>query len=293
MSHVRKHICLQKLLRQPIVGIVFFSLSLAARADSDFEKAIAKEESRIQGRVGVFAIRGSRNVGYRADEQFSYCSVFKWILGAAVLQHAEDGRLSLTHKISYTKSDLVPHSPITSENVGKGRMKIEDLVAATIKTSDNTAANLLEPLVGGPAGLQSFVRGWGDTVTRFDRKEPEMSNNTPGDPRDKTSPQAMTRLLQTAFESEKLGRASRNQLLEWMKATSTGANRIRAGVPQNWTVGDKTGTCGYGGANDVAIIFPSKGSPIYVSLFTEGDRSDLKAHESAISEVAKAVLKAL
>lgn len=94
------------------------------------------------------------------------------IHGAAILKKAEDGRLTMSRKITYTKSDLTPHSPITSENVGKGSMTIEDLVAATIKTSDSTAANLLERLVGGPAGLQAFVRGWGDTVMRFDRMEP-------------------------------------------------------------------------------------------------------------------------
>jgi beta-lactamase class A len=78
-----------------------------------------------------------------------------------------------------------------------------------------------------------------------------------------------------------------------MKGVKTGTDRIRAGIPQKWPVGDKTGTCGYGGANDVAVIFPPKGSPIYLSVFTDGDGSDLKAHEDAIAEVGKIVIKAL
>lgn len=38
----------------------------------------------------------------------------------------------------------------------------------------------------------------------------------------------------------------RARLLGWLKASLTGANRIRAGLPKDWTVGDKTGNGGAG-----------------------------------------------
>ncbi len=264
-----------------------------AWANTNFDSAIVKVESQTKGRIGVFAMRGSLTLSHRASERFAYCSTFKWVLGADILKKVEEGQLSFDRKVNYSRKDLIGYSPVTTENVGKGTMSIEDLVAATIKTSDNAAANLLEPLVGGTSGLQSFVRNWGDSVMRFDRMEPEMSDNDPGDLRDTTSPEAMTRLLKTALETEKLSKASRERLLNWMKAATTGLDRIRASVPKGWPVGDKTGTCGHGGANDVAVVVPPKGEPIYVSIFTDGDRTPHKVKEQAIAEVAKIVLKAL
>ena len=67
--------------------------------------------------------------------------------------------------------------------------------------SDNTAANLLLPSVGGPAGLTAWLRGIGDKVTRLDRMEPMMSEAIPGDPRDTSSPDAFA----ASFERILLG----------------------------------------------------------------------------------------
>ena len=35
-------------------------------------------------------------------------------------------------------------------------------------------------------------------------------------------------------------------LQEWLVETTTGMNRLRAGLPGEWRAGDKTGTCGTG-----------------------------------------------
>ena len=57
--------------------------------------------------------------------------------------------------------------------------------------SDNTAANLLLELLGGPSAVTQFARALGDEMTRLDRKEPDVSEATPGDPRDTSTPAAM------------------------------------------------------------------------------------------------------
>lgn len=41
-----------------------------------------------------------------------------------------------------------------------------ELCHAAITVSDNTAANLLFDVVGGPPAVTAFVRGLGDQVTR-------------------------------------------------------------------------------------------------------------------------------
>jgi beta-lactamase class A len=75
------------------------------------------------------------------------------VLAAGILlEHTTDAQLNRV--ISYGASDLVAHSPITSQHVGTG-MTLRDLIAAALQYSDNTAGNLLLNQLGGPRGLQA------------------------------------------------------------------------------------------------------------------------------------------
>ena len=121
-------------------------------------------------------------------------------------------------------------------------MTIDALTQASVTVSDNTAANLLLPKIGGPAGLTHFIRSLGDPVTRLDRDEPTLNSNDPGDPRDTTSPRAMVGLMRRTLCGDALSPAGRDRLLGWLRACETGKDRLRAGLPRDWTVGDKTGT---------------------------------------------------
>jgi len=262
-------------------------LAPALRAGQDFDRAVARVERRLHARIGVCALRGTAAVSHRGGERFATCSTFKWMLGAAILKTAEEGRLTLEQPVAFGAKDLLPNSPVTGAHLQEGRMTVEALCAATLTASDNAAANLLYPLVGGPAGLQTFVRALGDPATRCDRLEPDLNTNLPGDPRDTSTPEAMARTLRTALEPGALAQASRDRLLAWLRAATTGAHRIRAGVPPAWAVGDKTGTGMRGAVNDVAVLLPPQGAPIYLCVFTDGAGTGTKAHEAAIAEVAR------
>ncbi len=274
----------------PILLGTTLGLSGAGRA---FSTSVIQVEKRLQGRIGVFAIRGAQTLGHRADQRFAYCSTFKWVLAAAILKDVDAGRLQLDHMVSYIEKDLPSHSPVTREHLREGHMSIGDLCAATIATSDNGAANLLEALLGGPPGLQTFVRGLGDSTMRFDRLEPALNSNLPGDPRDTTSAEAMTRLLRKVLETRVLTKASKDHLLTWMKAAGSNPNRISAALPPSWALARKTGTGANGAVNDVAVLLPPTGEPIYLCVFTRGHRKTDEAHERAIAEVAKLVIKSL
>jgi beta-lactamase class A len=276
-----------------IYFLLLFALGAHADAKSGAANGVTKIESKFNIRLGIFAIQDNKIFSYREDERFAYCSTFKWILCASILKKVETGNLSLAQKIKYQKKDVLAYSPVTSKNLSTGEMSISDLCAATIQVSDNTAANLLSPLVGKTSGLQTFVRDLGDSATRFDRSEPELNSNVSGDLRDTTTPKAMSYLLKNVLTGDKLKKDSQSQLISWMKGTSTGKDRVRAGVPKEWVVGNKTGTGDNGAVNDVGVIFPNEGLPIYISIFTSGNGSDLKSHEKAISGVTALALKAL
>lgn len=88
--------------------------------------------------------------------------------------------------------------------------------------------------------MTQFARVLGDDVTRLDRWETELNEETPGDPRDTTTPAAMTENMHRLLVGDVLSASSRDQLNHWMESNKTGNAKLRAGLP-GWRIGDKTG----------------------------------------------------
>jgi beta-lactamase class A len=172
-------------------------------------------------------------------------------------------------------------------------MTVRDLCAAAIEYSDNTAANLLLRTIGGPPKLTAYVRGLGDPVTRLDRTEPSLNSAVEGDQRDTTTPGAMVSNLEVLLLGKRLSGASRNQLSGWLEANTTGAKRIRAGLPPDWRVGDKTGTGENGAAGDIAIVRPPERAPILIAIYLVGSTSSADQLNGAIAGVASVIAKSL
>jgi len=192
---------------------------------------------------------------------------------------------------SQCPSGLLEYAPTTRAHVADGTMTVEALAKAAISNSDNTAANLLLTKVGGPSGLTLFIRHTGDAVTRLDRNEPTLNENVPCDARDTTSPRAMANLMCLALCGDLLSRASRGQLVAWLNACETGTERLRAGIPAGWSVGDKTGTGQHGAVNDVAFVVPPGRAPILIAAYLSDSASPLASLNAAYAEISRLVVR--
>lgn len=266
------------------------ALLSSRRASADVESKTVSElaaiEARYGGRLGVAILDTATmaTVSHRGDERFPMCSTFKVLAVAAVLAQVDRGRERLDRPILYTEKELVTYSPATKDHVGPPGMRLDAICEAAITLSDNTAGNLLLGLIGGPAGWTEFARSLGDQTSRLDRVETELNEATPGDPRDTTSPRAMLGNLQRILLGDVLTQASKDRLTAWLIANKTGDKRLRAGLPKNWKVGDKTGSGDHGVANDVAVIWPPGRAPVLVAAyFAESPKSELR--DAALAEV--------
>ncbi len=201
------------------------------------------------------------------------CSTFKFLAAAAVLHRVDGKEEQLGRMIPYTRADLLEYAPVTTEHVKEGGMTLGGLCAAALELSDNTAANLLLKTIGGPEGLTRYARSLGDQQTRLDRIEPDLNSAIPGDERDTTTPAAMLGNLRALLLTNALSPASRQQLGTWLEKNKTGAEMLRAGVPGDWRVGDKTGRGAHGATNDIAILRPPGKAPILVAVYSvDADR---------------------
>jgi beta-lactamase class A len=261
-------------------------------ATSDFGKPITAIETRIGGRIGVAALdTGSgKRLDHRSEERFPMCSTFKFLAAAAVLKRVDQGKENLQRFVRYDEKDVLEYAPVTKAHLKDSGMTLGALCAAAIEQSDNTAGNLLLDAIGGPPGLTNFARSLGDTMTRLDRREPELNSAIPRDERDTTTPAAMCSDMQRLLLSDFLSESSRHQLEDWLQQTRTGALMIRAGVSKTWRVGDKTGRCGNGATNDIAIIRPPGRAPILLAIYSIGSKAPADDRAAVIAETAHVVV---
>ncbi|WSQ56048.1 class A beta-lactamase [Streptomyces sp. NBC_01217] len=249
-------------------------------------------------RLGVFAwntVTG-RTVLHRGDERFPMCSTFKTLAVGAVLRDLDHDGTFLSKVIHYTEKDIERSggAPVTGrpENLAQG-MTVEALCGAAVSQSDNTAANLLLEELGGPTSVTRFCRSVGDSVTRLDRWEPELNSAEPGRVTDTTTPRAIGRTYARLASGHVLEPEDRNRLTGWLLAGTTGDKRLRAGLPDGWTVGDKTGTGSYGTANDVAIAWPPCQGPIVMAVLSTKHDVDAAADDPLIADAAVILAAAL
>ncbi|WP_035839191.1 class A beta-lactamase [Kitasatospora azatica] len=248
-------------------------------------------EQAHSARLGVFACNTvtGRTVLHRADELFPMCSTFKTIAAAAVLRDLDRDGEFLATRIRYTQQEVTRsgYAPITGqpENLAGG-MTVADLCAAAIEHSDNTAANLLLRELGGPGAVTRFCRSIADDVTRLDRWEPELNSAEPERVTDTSSPRALARTCARLTLGTALEPRDRERLTGWLLANTTGGNRLRAGLPNGWTVADKTGTGGYGTTNDVGIAWPPDHGPIVIAILATTQHAATPADEPLLAATA-------
>ncbi|MEI7055267.1 class A beta-lactamase [Nocardioides sp. CCNWLW239] len=259
--------------------------SMAYAADSP---SIAALQQKHQRHLGVWAknLRTGRTVEHRAEERFPMLSTFKTLLAAQILRDLP--ARTLRQRLTWDAGDVVVNSPITSLTTRNG-LTVAQLCEATITRSDNTAANVLMRLVGGPAGVTAFARSLGDEVTRLDRWEPDLNSAIPGDPRDTTTPRAIAQDYTKLLLGNTLARTDRDQLITWMLANQSTVTRFGAGVPAAWRLADKTGGGDHASRNDVGVTWTPAGAPIVIAALTRSDDPTAVPLDKPLEDIAAVV----
>lgn len=259
-------------------------------------KALSELEKRSGGRLGIAVVdaRGKLVMADRGDERFAMCSTFKLLLAGQMFERAAKG-VSLQTPLAFTRADLVSYSPATEKLVGpdgRGGQQLGMVARDAMVLSDNTAANLILKQMGGPAVFTAALRRAGDKVTRLDRIEPELNENALGDERDTTSPIAMATSAASYVFGNRLRPAYREQLRGWMVESRTGLKRIRAGLPQGWVAGDKTGSCG-NAYNDVAFVEAPDGRKYVIAIYLDRPTVAGDAANAVIAEAARLTVETI
>ncbi|WP_420213857.1 class A beta-lactamase [Janthinobacterium fluminis] len=293
LHHSRRHYLIAAgtalLCPSPLLFAAPAATSIAAA-----ETQLAALELAAGGRLGVSAWRtdGGARIAHRADERFPMCSTFKAVLAAAVLARSASESGLLEKRIRYSAKELVTYSPLTEKQLQDG-MSVAELCAAALQYSDNSAANFLMKILGGPQAVTAYMRSIGNTVFQLERWETELNTAIPGEVRDTASPASMAHSLQQLLLENALPAPQRQQLETWMRGNTTGDKRIRAGVPAGWSVADKTGSGAYGTVNDIGVAYPPSGAPLVIAVYYTREQKNAPTNQDIITAATRIVAAAL
>ncbi|MFI5198679.1 MAG: class A beta-lactamase [Thermoanaerobaculia bacterium] len=288
---------------------VSFSIALAALALSSpvsdlhlpdpaaaaFRKAVAAAEVDSGGVVGVTAVHleSGRRLSVHGGEIFQMASVFKVPVAIAVLGAVEKGALRLDQDVEIRPADRQEVGPLYDDWKPGMKVTVGRMVDVMLVYSDNTAADKLVDLLGGPSAVEKALTARGVAGIRISLDERGMGAAMKRDltafergAQNGASPDAMVEMLARLFRGELLPRPRTDFILDAMRRCATGGKRLRAGLPKGTEVRDKTGTvrsC----SNDAGIVTLPDGTHLIVAVFVRGG-AEAAARDAAIAFVARA-----
>lgn len=292
------------------------------------EREMARIAQVGGGVVGASAIHieSGRRAVLQPTERFPMASTVKVPIAVQLLTLVDEGRERLDRMVTLEARDLHPGSGTLSDLFNKPgvALSVRNLLELMLLISDNSATDIVLRLAGGADAVNDRMRRLAIHGLRVDRPtvhliadavgmrlspeeqwSPEYFDRafrslTPADraaarrsfnedPRDTSTPDAMTELLVRIARKEILKPDSGELLLDIMRRCRTGDSRIKGVLPQGTIVAHKTGTIAQS-ANDVGILtLPDGAGHVALSVFVKKSEQEPAARDRAIAEIARAV----
>ncbi|MDN5927542.1 MAG: class A beta-lactamase [Hyphomicrobiales bacterium] len=311
------------------LAVLMFCLSFSANATSrtlglqgELE-ALAKRVRPAIFAIEVLDTKSGESWGVNDDRPQPMMSVFKVPVAAAVLARIDNGEISLDQSVSITRKDLRGASRIARTFRGDNMsFTVWQLLEGMVSYSDNTAADRLVALLGGPQAVTRFLRSKGVEDMRVDLDEGGVAHIFSGlgsaheppkretekarqarlmkgvrdfldDPRNRSTPKAAAELLRKLWEGKLLSPASTKRLLALMYG-QTKPVRLRAGLPEGVRLADKTGSSVTRGGvtaafNDIGILTWPNGRTVIIAAFLSGSHASREERTKLFADLARTV----
>jgi beta-lactamase class A len=282
----------------------------------------------FSGEVGI-AVRDVEEgwtVSWNGERFLPQQSVSKTWVAMTLLDQADRGEISLDRMVRVRPEDAVVfHQPMLAR-MGSGgfQASIRELFTQAMTRSDNLANDRLLWLSGGPEAVRGFFSRNNLEGLRFGPGERDLQSGIAGltwrqtmargrqfysarsslsqqvrqaamdrylaDPVDGATANGMVEALARLVRGELLSERSTELMVSTMRASRTGPQRLRGGVPSGWQFGHKTGTgqnlngmvAGY---NDVGIVTTPDGRNYAVAVLIGNTRVGIPERQRLMQAV--------
>ena len=270
-------------------------------ADAAAQRHIDSLLRDVPARVGVYAQYGERTIAVRADELFPMLSTFKVPVAIAAMQRMENESTPLSQHIDIEPGQLLPdtYSPMRERHPGgwKGAT-LDSLLAYAVSMSDNNACDILIGYAGGIGSVARCAADAGIGPMTIEATEEMMHRAIDNQRINVCSPRAAVRLLQRLEAAELLSEPYTAALMGHMTATSTGADKLRAGLPQSAVIAHKTGSSDRTpegvkiADNDMGIVTLPDGRRYAIAVFVSDSHLDDGRNAAITAAISRIVYEA-
>ena len=286
----------------------------------------------FDGTVGVSVRRAGAEweIAEGAVRPLPQQSVSKLWVALTLMDQVDRGIRSLDDPVFISKNDLVVFNQPLAAKVGDAgyTATLRELLRLAMTKSDNLANDSILRTVGGPDAVRATLAAKGLAGIRFGPGERVMQSQTAGltwrqdmaqgrrfyderaklspdvragaldryfaDPVDGATPGGITNALMRLVQGDLLKPASTQTLTGLMSDSTTGKNRLRAGVPDGWRFGHKTGTGQNLGArtvgyNDVGYLIAPDGTIYTLAVLIGSTARPVPERMALMQAVAAAV----
>ena len=220
-----------------------------------------------------------------ANSRFRSASLIKVPIAAALLEKLGEGDIALDTSLKVSKKNRVSGSgTLRWENNGTP-VPLDTVLFKMITESDNTATKMIVDEIGYDS-ISASLRHLGLENTNVC---PNISNMTSKKIRDDsfTTPKDIAGLFEKIYSGTLVDKEHSDYLLAILKQTKS-RNRLRAGLPEGWQLGHKTGLLRKA-CHDAGIVFSPRGD--YLLVVMTGDVPNYKKAKSFISSIGKITYK--
>jgi beta-lactamase class A len=280
-----------------VLTLALFAASFAT-AQTSLHELLADIAYEAHGKIYVSCALPGVKLGCDLDPHGHppMQSTFKFPLALAVLHQVELGKLQLDRPVRFLKSDRSEtFSPLQDEfPEADVDVPLRKLIKLTVETSDNTAADILLRLIGGPDVLQQYLDSLGMSAIHQQDSEHTLHSDQRLQYRDYAEPAAMVALLRLFADHSPLNPEHTALLNGWMLEATSGPNRIKGLLPAGTPVAHKTGSSGveWGmipATNDVGLITLPDGRRLALAVFVVDAQANQHACDHVIAAIAKAI----
>ncbi len=262
--------------------------------------AIVRNTKSVAATWGIYikSLDTNEEVAIHPDRQMETMSTIKIPLMVEVFEQIKAGRFSLADRYTLAKADIQPGTGTLQRMDPGAVMTVKDLITMMIIVSDNTAAEVLYRMVGGPDAVNARMQALGFTETRAIHvpsqwfaglaasESPEHFYREGTYRYGLTTPREMARLLEMMERRTLVDAASSDLMLQIMRWQVYRARipRYISGIP----IPHKTGDFAPYVEDDVGVLEVDD-RRIVVCIFTGNHFGAAEALEAAIGLVAKDV----
>lgn len=278
---------------------VLLSIPMPIAARNDLRREIRNIVQDQNATIGV-AVQTSdgRSFAMHSNRCYPLMSVFKFHVAVAALQRMEQENIA-PQSIIELDSAWLPHgtySPLRDRNPDRNvRISLAELIRYTVSLSDNCTCDRLISFAGGIEAVDRCARNLRIGRFRLTETEATMHEDIQHCYANRSTPRSMVRMLRKIYTRAILSSKSFELLEQAMLATSTGSDKLKAGLPEGIPIGHKTGHSDRTatgikiGDNDAGIVYLPDGRWYCIAVFIRDSQESDQTNASAIAEISKAV----